>query len=643
MSPQTLEDLPKEIMLSVCSFLDVTHPQSLVAYAQASKSCYAVASGLLYRTIKLTFTTSEHLARDVGTWEKLLHRDEVFAQVRRLIIYQSEAKDDRRRTYSSLKECERFDDDSSLQSFWDIYPGVWGDRYPGFLGYREHGGMDRTGDLERIPTVWPLVAQLMKKLPGLTDLYFTCSLEFPACLLQTLHETLTEKKCRLHYYGFGGLTHGGGRDGALATSPCLYSYGPSRTDLIEPTARSLVLHQAPILKGLSVMLPFDMPSAHLDLFSDTDHENQDEDDNITVLSGHQKSKPVPLEYLQVRKVDTPNILQSNSFKLSSWATDVDFSALRVLRLEVAVRPKKLPAPSMFPALTTLFFQCAIDLNPYFRYWDTVLSFLRHLPQLTTLQLQDWSRWISVLPGLKSDLRRLHLSRQVRLDTKETVDCDDIHKLADICPQLEDLSIEIRRRRSDENETSLYRALGRLPRLQTLEIKMDPWFDAFDEEYLAGHPLDPPGPYRQGHVRDVFVNGAIDRSLARSIFKVIDAAKAELSGAVLPLKQLEVQAPTHDVPFRHRELQPFLDALRRRWLVERDFRLDAQDMLHVREVDLKFKSEHNESIAFYDNGPYTGPDEELEPILSIWRRLWPSKGEGRPWWEDWESWPLALEA
>lgn len=141
---------------------------------------------------------------------------------------------------------------------------------------------------------------------------------------------------------------------------------------------------------------------------------------------------------------------------------------------------------------------------------------------------------------------------------------------------------------------------------------------------------------------MFVNSAIDQSLARSIFKVIDAAKAGLSGAVLPLRQLELQAPAHEVPFTALQLKPFLDALRRRWLVERGFDHDARDVLHVREIEGKFRLEHRDRLEIYGTKHRTAPAEELEPFLSIWQRLWPSKGEGSKWWEDWESWPLALE-
>jgi hypothetical protein len=28
---------------------------------------------------------------------------------------------------------------------------------------------------------------------------------------------------------------------------------------------------------------------------------------------------------------------------------------------------------------------------------------------------------------------------------------------------------------------------------------------------------------------------------------------------------------------------------------------------------------------------------------IWRRLWPDLGDGRDWWDAWESWPLDLES
>jgi len=29
------------------------------------------------------------------------------------------------------------------------------------------------------------------------------------------------------------------------------------------------------------------------------------------------------------------------------------------------------------------------------------------------------------------------------------------------------------------------------------------------------------------------------------------------------------------------------------------------------------------------------------VVEVWRHIWPDKGDGRGWWEAWESWPLEL--
>jgi hypothetical protein len=75
-----------------------------------------------------------------------------------------------------------------------------------------------------------------------------------------------------------------------------------------------------------------------------------------------------------------------------------------------------------------------------------------------------------------------------------------------------------------------------------ETVIEPWFDARDAEFLPAKvdrvrdelgetreiTTDIISPrfrlYRRGHIRDVFVNGAVDSKLARSIFEVVDVAK-----------------------------------------------------------------------------------------------------------------------
>jgi hypothetical protein len=393
---------------------------------------------------------------------------------------------------------------------------------------------------------------------------------------------------------------------------------------------------------------------------------------------------------------------SMPFSVVSQQTFGDFSALRVLKLNVAVEHELLPAPGSFPSLVTLAFTCMTTAVPAL-YWEIVGTFLRHLPRLNTLQLRHWKRSVSVVPVLSPELRKLDLSTLL-VPCADPLRNDHILALAELCPHLEELTIETRRSRGDASEVALYRALGRLPRLQKLCLHLDaspapfihvaeasgsvrretyvePWFDAWDTEVVR-HGL---GPHRQGHIRDVFVNSAIDSALATSVFKAIDDTKQALGGGeVLPLEMLELSAfgglkfaqrggmgapPSH-------ALKPYLSALDRKWLVERDVRVDARNVLHVRELD-RIRREERLMEMVQSLEHYHRDIKSRTGFFKIWEHSWstgtpeddkatttaprrsariaarssatttqPAPEPNDPpaedaWWEGWKSWPLAL--
>lgn len=112
----SLQKLPSEVLHDISEILDYTHPPSLLAFARASKGCYAIASPLLHHTIKITVTDDQHLLSDANKWETILARDRGFTQVRRLIFLsddESSFSDDgsSQYPYLSLKPCERYDND----------------------------------------------------------------------------------------------------------------------------------------------------------------------------------------------------------------------------------------------------------------------------------------------------------------------------------------------------------------------------------------------------------------------------------------------------------------------------------------------------------------------------------------------------
>ncbi|KUI56326.1 hypothetical protein VP1G_10806 [Cytospora mali] len=572
MPPTTLERLSPEILWHICEQLDSSHPPSLVAFALANKGCYAIASGLLFRTIKFTISDKPPPAQDVQEWEKVLLRDGGFRRVRRLIIHKPKHAPKNTKwhsSYLSLKAYERDDDDSEVRGLWEYKrPSTW----------------------QHIPSNvdWESIVGLVKQLTGLTDIFYCCADLIPLCVLETLHQELL--RCRLHHFSIDLLT-------CALTGPVGKSY-----------ERALA----------------------------TTH-------------------PVPLKYLELwgRRLDQPLVT-------------FNFSTLRVLNLRTSVMQEALlPAPSEFPSLVTLVFRCSDGVSAPLPYWGMILAFLHDLPRLTTLHLIDWTRAVSFVPGLNPNLRKLLLlTARSNHGFNYFLRDDHIYQLAELCPHLEDLTVEVRRSRGDAAEVACYRALGRLPRLQHLHILFDlhppeviqtiesdrittrhdtaiePWFDAQDAEYLIGgwHP------YHMGHVRSLFINRAIDAALVRAIFEVVDAAKAEIHGPVLPLERLKTSfrdrsfvLPQQGTVLPVRELDPYLSALGNgEWIVERDVRDDARDVLHVREVHptgkpyIDYRNYNIHVATQYDYG-----------IFGVWQRLWPPTEEDRNWREVWESWPLAV--
>lgn len=348
-----------------------------------------------------------------------------------------------------------------------------------------------------------------------------------------------------------------------------------------------------------------------------------------------------------------------SFDIVTMLVSGDFSALRVLKIDIPLAPGGLPAASRFSSLVTLAYTCKTTAEPSPQYWDEMIVFLRSLPSLTTLRVRDWNRAVSIVPGLSPNLRTLDL-RTVCVPGVALLD-DHIHQLAMLCPQLESLAVETKRSRGDAAEIARYRALGRLPQLQRLDLHLDAsppgftctpetdentntsrhtaieaWFDDVDAKTIYGSLY----PHRQGHIRDVFINSAIDATLARSIFEVIDAAKGKAPGVRL-LERLELCASGGSA-FPERgvmrpawaPLWPFLKALDRRWLVERDVRDDSRGVLHVREThadDRKWSLDFHGADSVGRNKYYFG----------LWRRTWPVERDGIEWWDDWESYPLDL--
>ncbi|RAO68449.1 uncharacterized protein BHQ10_004461 [Talaromyces amestolkiae] len=366
--------------------------------------------------------------------------------------------------------------------------------------------------------------------------------------------------------------------------------------------------------------------------------------------GQQPKAQGSLDYLSIH--DGAQFVER---QLKSLQEDTDFTTLKVLKIpSVDLEALEyLIANCHFPILT----QLAVNLGPiYYRsvnhnYFPAAKSFLLSLPALSVLHLSEWHSDIAMEAVLEHHGSRLY-ELSISPSTGVTATLEDLKHVARYCPLLEKLTIKIKRSKGDVQEVASYKTIGALPRLQHLYLDLDasdlnllpardslrknfvtrndPTFDAFDKQYCDqyfDYSLQRP---RNGHLKDAFVNGALDNELARSIFHTISSAQTSCG----MLESLEVKV-TGAGCFIWNTLnideRGFRDVLETMGRPRRVFRINSSSSSSGRETKVGLVKGWR---------PYKRISEpsELAPFAKeIFQRIWPPKTEN--WWEDWHSVPL----
>jgi len=650
MSPPNFEGLPGEIVLRICEYVEGTHKSSLLTFALVSKQCNCAATTLLFRTIKISVRGREQLAYDV---HNILQRAFSFKHVRRLVVEglmpsqqddtgENEPQGRRHRAGSSL---DRDDDELSDWGHADVSVA---DRRPPNVVYEEDGA-------------WMPLANLVRQLPALSDLIYACPSQFSPCLLQALHQH--RHNCRLHIktFSFRSLNQPDldAHELALATSPCLYSvlvmYDSYDSDGIEDYNGEAVMRiaagLAPNLKearmfraaagwSLALMRAIETPRNPWQGFA--------------INKQKQISIPGSLRHLQLAGYGsiTKQVVER-------WSRHTDFSVLRILKLESDIEADALDCLATkcdFSSVRTLVLVLATDSllePPTMNYSSLANHFLCSLPPLFTLKLVgelSQTTLDTIFEYHGATLRRLWLSPSGTLNRLVIVITQrEVEQIAEHCPLLEDLSLTVPRSKGDAGEVAIYKALGSLPKLQRLfltldasdcailldgdeddETPNDPTFDNFDQQFFD----DPRSSYRKprnGHVRDAFINSALDEALARAIFWSISTAKPR---GALPLERLRLRMTGGGCFGDSSMLSSIEDVvghLGRSWLLERNPRDDHRNELVATELG---RQEREAKEAVY-------PMSLGWKVAPIFRRIWPERWkEGGDWRNDWQSWPLS---
>ncbi|KAL8721780.1 MAG: hypothetical protein Q9181_007635, partial [Wetmoreana brouardii] len=457
-------------------------------------------------------------------------------------------------------------------------------------------------------------------------------------------------------------------DYALLTSPCLFSIGvmsgtyeddfDDLEEIKEGARLRLAVRLASNLEDVRILRDYDDWSPTLEPWPEMPTRPWQ-----TLPSDEQKrsSRLCSLRHLQLATYKTVSRQE-----IHDWSIHTDFSVLQVLQLNACIDTDALDylvGNCHFPSLRTL----VLDLSTDHVYDDSVAAlpncagnFLRSLPGLSAIKIRGELRrsiFNTLLGHHGAALRKLWILPDFDAD-RIMIEQDEVDQIRSSCPLLEHLALLVSRSQGDSKEVAIYTSLGAFSRLRTLFLELDvsenilesedgeaiqdhaghalledPSFDEFDQRVFDDFDRVAFGP-RNGHVRRILINSALDKTLARDIFHAISSNS---SREISPLQRLQLKVVGAGM-FRDRklggDLQPVFEHIARSWLLERNLRDDFPNDV----VATGLERESREALELSWNGCDTGLSPSVERVF---RRIWPvSLKEGGDWHDDWYSLPLS---
>jgi len=281
--------------------------------------------------------------------------------------------------------------------------------------------------------------------------------------------------------------------------------------------------------------------------------------------------------------------------------------------------------------------------------DAILD--QHGPTLKKLTLRPSEQEFSV-----SNLR-------VRRDIPMTFTKEHILQIHTQCPALQELAISVKRTKSDRLEAEMYKSFGQMAQLKSLFLTLDcsDWrvtrdanppddasFDAFDRESCNIFGM---GYLKNGHLREMLMNCAVDETLVRSIWETI--CRNKVGRELESLKVWTTGGGHWGDSGGNCSIPPVVDHLSRSWLVERVCRGGGDDIINVRELGRRVREarDQDQTDKYRRRAEALGKQRHLvlsprdvaeeSPIVQVFRRIWPPKEGSRDWRDDWSSLPLQV--
>lgn len=626
------KSMPYEIIYQICTYVNRTHRPTLQSLVLVNKRVRSVAIIRLFHSVTVTIDNPQQLSACLESTPKAVSEN-----IRHLTIQGKFGQPGETETYQELK-ARKGGFPEMQDSFYDS---------ASVLKWLEH----IPHRFEADPPLWSGLVSMIKGIGRLSDLTFNCFNAFPIQILDALHSH--HPHCRLHLntfyisglYGWDAPTLSED-DIKLITSPCLHSissrYCYMDDDIPEYHFEAIM----DMARGLSPGLK----NVRLSAYSPGQ--------GLGTSKGRTKWPGFGMDSQEeMASPHLDRLVLVHSIEVKSWSEVIDMSKLHCLefgRSRVS-DIQFLTSGVNFSGLEELVLDLVHwgDVSEPVEEYDAAISlFLRSLPPLKSLKVTGnlcQSTFECIIERHGGSLRKLHLSARPSCHHDDStrhfvIREEQIQQIAKGCPLLEDLTIKIPRTQGDADEMAIYRALGSMPTVQNLYLTLDCSMTFFsntdldylpeDDDYEARVPTEshfdaydrrivpmtmPNGiGIRRGHIRDTFVNSALDESLACSIFHAISSGKQLNS---LPLEKLTVTTSGAFV-FSYRPCWPssfpdLTDRMRKLWLVQRNPRDDIHDRLVAKSLG---------EIGDDNDTGYSFGNQHQKEAKEIFLRLWPEKGD-----------------
>ncbi|OCL05807.1 hypothetical protein AOQ84DRAFT_379225 [Glonium stellatum] len=271
------------------------------------------------------------------------------------------------------------------------------------------------------------------------------------------------------------------------------------------------------------------------------------------------------------------------------ALDNRFKSLEML----AIRLKPRGMTNYFRSLAEAFFGSLCSLITLRLYGNV------EAPLLTKILEQHGSRLRELA------LIAFNYDKNARICT-----VSEILEICNSCPQLERLSLRIKRTKSNWLETQHYEALGTFASLVGLSLDLD-----CRTPYQSTHPT-------VDEFSDALINRAVDETLARSIYDIITSNKPGRPLAYLRL----TSCSTYLLHSSGLILDKRTSNMSRRFLLRRNERDDSDD-IEVTEIG-KRSREHLDELYRSRDAEIKNRAGHEEMIRNAFEKLWPSKFKDR---------------